>query len=334
MTKLFLIQPVGETTYGHLNKPVNNKPHFLTGLTNQKKIPIRDEHSGKIVSEIVGLFYQDGGLWGLSKDKLDLKNRGVSPIYKDIKIKEFEDYIEPISANIESVDIVDNPRNHETFLYNSATVIDETNNQGGDNLGNEGNLLEQIGALKTEVNNSKKAEEAVKGKLTAKENEYNNLKTKYDALENKYKNYESKEANSVEAKAIKLAEGDEDLEKLYKEMSLEQLNVLESKKQVEIDTQVEEKSKELAQEDEDLTKILSKLSLEDLDILEKANKKWDEELAEKYANDTGYRGAGAGQRNGYNANGSRGQDKGIKTREDYNNVVGNQASTQRPVFNL
>ncbi len=333
MTKPYLIQPVGEVEYGHLNKPVRYTPSFLASLTNQNKISSRGYHNGNVVNEVTGLYYKDGGLYATFKEEFD-KNTGISPVFNVTKYKEFEDYIEPIVAKIESIDYEQNPRNKETFLYNGATVIDETNNQGGDNLGNEGNLLEQIGALKTEVNNSKKAEEAVKGKLTAKENEFNELKTKYDNLETKFKSFADKEANTVESKAIKLAEGDDDLEKLYKEMSLEQLKVLESKKQVEIDTQVEEKSKELAQEDEDLTKILSKLSLEDLNILEKANKKWDEELAEKYANDTGYRGAGAGQRNGYNANGSGGQDKSIKTREDYNNVVGNQASTQRPVFNL
>lgn len=334
MTKLFLIQPVGETSYGHLDKPVNNKPHFLTGLTNQKKIPIRDEHSGKIVSEILGLFYQDGGLWGLSKDELDLKNRGVSPIYKDIKIKEFEEYIEPISANIESIDIVDNPRNHETFLYNSATVIRNGDNNGDGSLGETGDLKEQIGALKIEVNNAKQAEQAVKGKLRDKENEYNTLKTKYEGLKTKFEGYENKEANTVEAKAVKLADGDEELEKLYKEMSLEQLNVLESKKQEEIDVQVEEKSKELAQKNEDLAKVLNKLSLEDMEIIEKANEKWDEELAEKYANDTAFKGAGIGQNGRENTTGNNKNKNKFKTREEFNNIVGNKGSTERPVFNF
>ena len=308
MTKLFLIQPVGETSYGQLDKPVNYKPPFLTGLTNQKKITIRDKHSGKVVSEIVGLFYQDGGLWGLSKDDLDLNNRGVSPIFRDIKLKEFEDYIEPISAKVESIDIVDNPRNHETFLYNSATVIDETNNDGDGNLGETGDLKEQIGALKTEVNNAKKAEEAVRNKLKIKETEYNDLKNKYDGIKTKFKTYEDKEANTVEVKAVNLANGDEELEKLYKEMSLEHLKVLESKKQAEIDEKIKNKSQELAADNEDLAKVLQKLSLEDINSIEKANKKWDEDLAEKYSNDTGYRGAGSGHRNGYNAQGSGGQD--------------------------
>lgn len=307
MTKLFLIQPVGETSYGHLDKPVNNKPHFLTGLTNQKKIPIRDEHSGKLVSEIVGLFYQDGGLWGLSKDELDLKNRGVSPIYKDIKIKEFEDYIEPISANIESIDIVDNPRNHETFLYNSATVIDETkNNNGGIHMGDE--LIKRVGALEQEVDTQKKRADALKIKLDKANADLTTAKNDNETLKDKLKKYDDKEANSVESLAVKLAKGDEEKEAIYKKMAIEDLNILEAKEQSKIAKDIEVKSDEMAHGNEDLAKILKKLSLDDLNNLEKANEEWDKELIEQQSNDTGYRGAGAGQRNGYNHNGSGGQD--------------------------
>ena len=332
MTKSFLIQPVGETSYGHLDKKVKSNPSFLTGLTNQKKISIRDEHSGKIVSEILGLYYQDGGLYGVSKDDIDLTNRGISPVYKNIKIKEYDDYLELISATIESVDIVDNPRNHETFLYNSATVIEDNTNKEENIMGESNDYIKRIGALETEVNATKDAEKAVREQLTAKESEYDSLKKEYDSLKTKHENYETKEANTVEAKAIKLANGDTDLETVYKGMSLDQLKILEDKKDSEIAEEIKTQAEELANGNEELEKVLLKLPLEDLETYKKSNEEWDQELAKLYENDTGFRGAGAGQNNGYNPNGTKTGKDGIKTREDYEKVVEGVMPKDRPNF--
>lgn len=304
--KPILIATVGELEYGQLDKPVRYTPEFLTSLTNQKKIAIRDKHSGTILTEVVDLYYQDGGLYGITKDNIDIRNRGISPIFKDIMINEHDEYIEPITAKMESADVVKNPRNLDTFLYNSASVtVVNDKPLGGDDLGNEAELNKQIGVLQTEVNNAKKAAKKAKELLQTKENEYNELKIKYDGLETKYKGFADKEANTVESLAVKLADGDESLETVYKDMTLDQLKVLESKKQSEIAEEITNKSKELAQEDEDLANVLNKLSLEDLETLEKANSEWDTDLAEKYKNDTGFKGAGAGQKNGYNGTGSK-----------------------------
>lgn len=344
MSKLFLIQAVGELEYAHLDKPVRYTPEFYTGLTNQKKITMRDEHSGEIVTEVTGLFYQDGALWASTKDDIDVKNRGFSPIFKDPLVKEYDDYIEPVSAKIKSIDIVDNPRQHETFLYNSSSVVNDK--KEGDDLADK-DTYEKMGALQLEVDNAKKAERAAKDKFKKKEEEYNNLKTtkdeeyddlktKYDDLKSKHNGYVEKEATTLEEKAIALADGDEELEAAYKTMTLEQLKVMEAKKKAKISAKIETKSKELAVDNEDLAKVLNKLPLEDLEIIEKANHDWDKDLAEKYPNDRPFKGAGANQRNGYNKDGTKDKEKkpedDISTREGYNNVVGKIMPVKRRKF--
>jgi hypothetical protein len=334
--KPFLIQPVGETEYGHLDKKVNYTPSFLTSLTSQKKIPIRDKHNGKIINEVVKLFYSDGGLYGYSKKELELNNKGVSFILKKPFIKEYDDNIELTKATITSVDVVDNPRNTETFLYNSAAVIEDKSNNNGDYLMGEETkeYIKRIGALETEVNSIKSSEQSVLEQLKTKTNDYDTLKSDYDTLKTKFETYENKENDTIESLAIELAEGDEELEAINKKMDLESLKVLKAKKEAKINTEIETKSKELASDNEELAKVYNKLTLEDLTVLENADVEWDKDLIEKYPNDRPFRGAGIGQNQKENTGGKSKDKESIKTRDDYNKVVSGAMPTNRPNFSI
>ena len=284
--KPVLIQPVGPVDYSHLDKPVHFTPEFLAGLTGKHSFDVHNEHHGPLITTTTELFYMDGGLYAIFNDEIDTKNKGFSTRFDAKELIEYEDHYEPLKCPILSIDQSVNPRNMETFLYNSSTIvtnaINDSENKKEDNMTKEDNNLtdgndtapstsnkdEKIGALKYETNNHKDKINLLKKDLKTKEDELTNVKSDKEKLE------ENNKKLSDELKIF------QDAEK----------------------AKTEQLAQELAGKNETLLETYKKLTLEDLEKIKTANEKHDKYIAEKISKDRPYKGVPGTTANELNKN--------------------------------
>lgn len=181
--------------------------------------------------------YKDGILQVKPPEGLELKNKGLSPLFKDLDLVEYDDYFLPISGYLEEVGLTTSPRTY--ILYNSIKKSEED-----DNLGDKSEVLEaalkkqqeqqeEIGVLKSKLKTSNKSVEEkqeLEKKLKEAEKEKKETEKEIKAYKEKAEKYDAIEKKKKEELIKELAGDDEELQKELEDMHLEKLEFFKEHK--------------------------------------------------------------------------------------------------------
>lgn len=195
-----------------------------------------DEHDKKVIGELENFVYKDGNLQVKPPEGLELKNKGLSPVFKDLDLVEYDDYFLPISGYLKEVGLTTSPRTY--ILYNSIKKPED------DNLGDKSEVLEaalkkqqeqqeEIGILKSQLKNANKSVEDKKeleNKIKELENKEKESEKEIKNLKTKAENYDKIENKKKEELVKELAGEDEELKTKLEEMSLENLEFFKEHK--------------------------------------------------------------------------------------------------------
>jgi len=200
-------------------------------------LEVTDEHTKKVIAELDNFVYKDGSLQVKPPKDLDLKDKGISPVFDDLNLVEYDEYYLPITGYLKEVGLTTTPRSH--ILYNSIEKPEED-----DNLGDKSEVLEkalekqqeqqeEIGILKSKLKSANKTVEEkqkLEKDLKDLEKEKKDNEKKIKDLEDKAKKYDKLEGKKKEKLIKELAGDDEELKKELEDMSLEKLEFFKEHK--------------------------------------------------------------------------------------------------------
>ncbi len=194
-----------------------------------------DEHDKKVIAEIDNFVYKDGILQVKPPEGLDLKGKGLSPVF-DIDLIEYDEYYLPLPGVLTEVGLTKTPRHH--ILYNSIKKPED------DNLGDKSEVLEkalekqqeqqeEIGILKSQLKNANKTVEEKKQleqDLKEAEKKEKESTKEIEDLKKKAEKYDNIEKKKKEKLVKELAGDDEELKNELEDMSLEKLEFFKEHK--------------------------------------------------------------------------------------------------------
>ena len=228
---------VNYTDHG-LDKPVKFTEEFLKEIAaTTSNLNVTDEHDKKIIGEMGNFIYKDGSLQVQPPDGLEIKDKGISPVFDDMNLIEYDTYFLPISGYLKEVGLTTTPRSH--ILYNSIEKPKE-----GDNLGDKSEVLEraiekqqeqqeEIGILKSQLKNANKSVEEkndLETKIKDIEKEKKDNEKKIEDLEKKAQKYDEFETKKKEKLIKELAGEDEELKTELEDMPLDKLEFFKEHK--------------------------------------------------------------------------------------------------------
>jgi DNA repair exonuclease SbcCD ATPase subunit len=198
---------------------------------------VTDEHDKKVIAEVDNFVYKDGALQVKPPEGVDLKDKGISPLFDGMDLVEYDEYYLPIDGYLESVGLTATPRTY--ILYNSIKKPEED-----DNLGDKSEVLEkalekqqeqqeEIGILKSKLKSANKTVEEkqqLEKDLKEAEKKQKENEDKIKDLEDKAKKYDELEGQKKETLIKELAGDDEELKKELEDMSLEKLEFFKEHK--------------------------------------------------------------------------------------------------------
>lgn len=196
-----------------------------------------DEHTTKVIGMVDTFVYRDGSLQVKPPEGLDLKGKGISPVFDEMNLAEYDEYYLPITGYLKEVGLTATPRSH--ILYNSIKKPEED-----DNLGDKSEVLEralekqqeqqeEIGILKSKLKSANKTVEEkqkLEKDLKDLEKEKKDNEKKIKDLEDKAKKYDELEGKKKEKLIKELAGDDEELKKELEDMPLEKLQFFKEHK--------------------------------------------------------------------------------------------------------
>lgn len=196
-----------------------------------------DEHDKEVIGELENFVYLDGTLQVQPPENLEIKDKGISPVFDDMNLVEYDEFYLPISGYLKEVGLTATPRSH--ILYNSIKKSEED-----DNLGDKSEVLEaalkkqqeqqeEIGVLKSKLKTSNKSVEEkqeLEKKLKEAEKEKKETEKEIKAYKEKAEKYDAIEKKKKEELIKELAGDDEELQKELEDMTLEKLEFFKEHK--------------------------------------------------------------------------------------------------------
>lgn len=228
-----------------LDKPVRYTLHDLKEIASQSSgTNLHHEHTDKIIGTLNNFIVEDNVLKVEEPDGIDIKGYGLSPSF-EFGLEDMGEYYKPVNLKLQSVGLTRNPRSG--IYYNSSNDMEDENLATDNELKLMQDLQkaneeirkqrEEIGVLR----NQKKSLEASLKKKTNLEEELNNLKdennklkTNNDALKTKAEQYDNIESKEREKLIKEIAKDDAEFKDELKDLPINTLRVLSSKKQTVI----------------------------------------------------------------------------------------------------
>ena len=148
-----------------LDKPVKYDVNNLLEVASRTAhIDITNEHTDEVIGTLSNFIVEDGLLKADEPNNLELKGKGLSPVF-NFDLIEHEDYYEPTNIVMTEIGLTKTPRTH--IVYNSISpnevevknTMDDSEIQKLVKRNNE--LQEEIGVLK---NTNKQLNKAIKDK--------------------------------------------------------------------------------------------------------------------------------------------------------------------------
>lgn len=169
-----------------IDKPVRYDVNNLIEVASRtSKINVTDEHKKDVLSEMSNFIVKDGMLMADEPNNLELKGMGFSPVFK-FDLIDMGDYYSPSNIEMTEIGYTKTPRSH--IVYNSITVANEDrqmdDKQLRQTLDENKKLNEEIGVLKSQINQLKKSNQE-------KDKEIKEIKDSYSDVDSKIKEYDS-----------------------------------------------------------------------------------------------------------------------------------------------
>ena len=168
-----------------IDKPVKYSVQNLLDVASRtSKINITNEHSKEVIGEMSNFIVEDGLLKAEEPNGLELKGMGFSPVFQ-FDLEDYGDYYIPKNIIMKEIGYTANPRSR--IVYNSIKVRNSEmseDRQLRDALDTNKKLNEDIGVLKSQIKQLKKANQD-------KEKEIKEIKDSYSGNDEKLKEYES-----------------------------------------------------------------------------------------------------------------------------------------------
>ena len=167
-----------------IDKPVKYTIQNLLDVASRtSKINITNEHSKEVIGEMSNFIVEDGLLKAEEPNNLELSGMGFSPVF-EFDLKDMGDYYVPTNIVMSEIGFSKTPRSK--IVYNSIEVRNSEmeDKQLRDALDTNKRLNEDIGVLKSQIKQLKKANQD-------KEKEIKEIKDSYSGNDEKLREYES-----------------------------------------------------------------------------------------------------------------------------------------------
>lgn len=175
----------GEFNYedAGIDKPVRYDVNDLIEVASRTpNVNITKEHSKEILGVMSNFIVEDGLLKAEEPNNLELKGMGFSPVF-EFDLVDMGKYYTPKNILMKEIGYTKNPRTQ--IVYNSIEVVNEMDDkQLRDALDTNKRLNEDIGVLKSQIKQLKKANQE-------KEKEIKEIKDSYSSSDDKLKEYDS-----------------------------------------------------------------------------------------------------------------------------------------------
>ena len=182
---MITIFKTGEFDYkdAGINKPVRYDVKDLIEVASRTpNVDITKEHSKEVIGVMSNFIVEDGLLKAEEPNNLELSGMGFSPVF-EFDLLDMGEYYSPKNILMKEIGYTKTPRTQ--IVYNSIEVVNEMDDkQLRDALDNNKKLNEDIGVLKSQIKQLKKANQE-------KEKEIKEIKESYSDSESKLKEYES-----------------------------------------------------------------------------------------------------------------------------------------------
>lgn len=167
-----------------IDKPVKYTIQNLLDVASRTShMNITNEHSKDVIGEMSNFIVEDGLLKAEEPNNLELKGMGFSPVF-EFDLVDMGDYYEPKNILMKEIGYTKTPRSR--IVYNSIEIRNSEmeDKQLRDALDNNKKLNEDIGVLKSQIKQLKKANQE-------KDKEIKEIKDSYSGNDEKLKEYES-----------------------------------------------------------------------------------------------------------------------------------------------
>lgn len=167
-----------------IDKPVRyNVQNLIDVASRTPNVNITKEHSDEVLGVMSNFIVEDGLLKAEEPSNLELKGMGFSPVF-EFDLVDCGEYYIPKNILMKEIGYTANPRSR--IVYNSIKVENKemSDSQLRDALDNNKKLNEDIGVLKSQIKQLKKAN-------TEKEKEIQKIKDSYSDSDAKLKEYDS-----------------------------------------------------------------------------------------------------------------------------------------------
>ena len=176
----------GEFSYDDagIDKPVRYDVNNLIEVASRTpNVNITKEHSKDVIGVMSNFVVKDGLLMADEPNNLELKGMGFSPVF-EFDLIDCGDYYSPKNILMKEIGYTKTPRTQ--IVYNSIEVVNSEmdDKQLRDALDNNKKLNEDIGVLKSQIKQLKRANQE-------KEKEIKEIKDTYSDTDAKLKEYDS-----------------------------------------------------------------------------------------------------------------------------------------------
>lgn len=187
---MITIFKTGEFDYSDadIDKPVRYTVENLIEVASRtSEVEITNEHNDdEVIGVMDNFIVKDGLLRAKEPQNLELSGMGFSPVF-EYNLVDMGDHYEPTDIKMTKIGYTKSPRSR--IVYNSIIVPNSEGNKMDDTqlrdaLDTNKKLNEEIGSLKSQINQLKK-------NIEEKENEINSIKESYKDIDDKIKEYDS-----------------------------------------------------------------------------------------------------------------------------------------------
>lgn len=229
-----------------LDKPVRYTVSDLKEIASQSSITNLHKGHTDMVIGVLKNFIVDGDMLKVEEPEgVNITGLGMSPAF-EFELKDMGEYYKPVNITLKSVGLTENPRSK--IYYNSVTDDKEDENMANENelklMKDLQDANEEIRKQREEIGvlrNQKKSLEASLKKKNDIEDDLVNLKTENsklkkdnEALKEKANQYDTIESEEREKLIVEIAKDDVEFKEELKDLPINTLRVLSSKKQTVI----------------------------------------------------------------------------------------------------
>ena len=209
-----------------IDKPVRYDVNNLIEVASRTpNVNITREHSKDVIGVMSNFIVEDGLLKAEEPKDIELSGWGFSPVF-EFDLLDMGDYYTPKNILMKEIGYTQNPRTQ--IVYNSIEVVNEVmdDKQLRDALDNNKKLNEDIGVLKSQIKQLKKANQEKDKEIKEIKDSYsdNDAKLKeYDSLKKIEESYNSLIASKRDDLIYKLVGDNKKEADKFKDYSIEQL---------------------------------------------------------------------------------------------------------------